>query len=56
MKKFIPLLFVTLLIVVSSCNAARRAELQQKKQQEKLQRLEADKQQFEEKNKKELGK
>lgn len=56
MRKFIPILFVLCTVILTSCSSAKRAEMQQKKQQERLQQLEKDKQQFEEKNRKELGK
>lgn len=56
MKTLVSSIFLFIILVTTSCSAAKRAEASRKKEQEKLEQLENDKKQFEQKNTKELGK
>jgi PBP1b-binding outer membrane lipoprotein LpoB len=56
MKTRITSMLLLAILITTSCSASKRAEHKKKKEQEKLEQLESDKKQFEQKNRGELGK
>ncbi len=56
MKTLICSLLMFIILLTTSCSATKKAEAKRKREQEKLEQLEADKKQFEQKNRDELGK
>ena len=56
MKKLFYVTLACMSIILTSCNASKRAEAKKKQDAEKMDRLEKDKKQFENDNQKDLGK
>lgn len=54
MKKFMLMTCAAALILTVACNSAKRAEAEKKRTQEKMDQLEKDKQDFENKNQPQL--
>lgn len=56
MRTIVAFTLVASITILASCSSAKRIEAKRKKEQEKMERLESDKKQFEQKNRNELGK
>ena len=56
MKTLLSSFVLLLVLVTTSCSTTQRAEAKRKKELEKLEQLETDKKNFENKNRNELGK
>jgi hypothetical protein len=56
MKKLSICVFIPLFVACIACNSSRKTETERQKLQEKRNELEKNKQEFEQRNRKELGK